>query len=69
MIPHMTWSAGVCAPHPAGAAWVSDFDGRAVRIDDADVRADEVERLRELAHAGPDADECDSDCDSGDDLG
>lgn len=42
----MTWRSGPCSDVPGGgSAWVSDGDGY-VRIDDADVRADEAERVR-----------------------
>lgn len=65
----MTWRSGPCTDIlGGGSALVSDGTGYA-RIDDADVRADEAERIRELALAGPDDDECDDDCTCGDDLG
>jgi len=44
----MSWNSGGCvgAAH-GGAAYVNDFDGRIVRIEDADVRDEEAERLAE----------------------
>lgn len=42
----MTWNSGPCADdRGVGSMWLSDFDGSPVRIYDADVRADEAERL------------------------
>lgn len=66
----MTWNSGACSEvKGGGSAFVSDGDDF-VRINDADVQADEAERNRELALVGgPDGDECGDDCTCGDGLG
>lgn len=62
----MTWNSGTCTTAAGGSAFVSNVDGY-VRIDDADVRADELDRMLSdpapVPSAGPGGDNC------GDDLG